>query len=641
MKRRALCLLVVALAAAPPEANSLPEWLRQATADEAGSKAGAVILVDDLHAQVARDGNIRTRRRYAARVHERDAASAAALQQVYVQPAGKIREVRGWILGRNGLRKLDARHVVDVAAVDDDVYNEVRVRQIAAIDDIAPGELFAAEIEADERLPFSQIEWSLQGRWPVRVVRRSLELPDGWTPTGLTFNAPPIEPRFEAGKWTWERRDFDAVTEERDMPPLSSIAARLALSFGAPRNPSSGQFQNWRAVATWLNSVSHEAGADEKVIAKARELTRGASSRMERVRVLAEFVQRMPYISIQTGLGRGGGYQPRPTDVVLARNYGDCKDKASLLRSFLRAIDVESHLLFLYAGDPDYVRPEWPSPQQFNHAIIAIVLHDAAPDASVIDHDTLGRLLLFDPTDEYTPLGELPLSDQGSLGLIAGDSTLRRLPTSSPERAGVHRVVEVTLDASGSVTGTVREVHRGEDAAETRRSRRLGGPGGYRASMERRLAAVLPGARVTEFASEGDDVRETAFEMRLHVPRLGQVRGRLLIVKPLVGLDSAALTGPEPNRRYPFVQRGIRREEHARLILPDDTRIEELPRRVSVSNEFGSYSLTYAEERGAVAAHRTVTVPRKAHGVAEQAGLRAFLEIVRNADQSPIVLVKQ
>jgi hypothetical protein len=425
------------------------------------------------------------------------------------------------------------------------------------------------------------------------------------------------------------------------MPPLSSIAARLAVSFGAAgHNPSSGQFRDWRAVATWLNSVSHEPRADEKVTAKARDLVRNAGSQTERVRVLAEFVQQMPYVSIQTGLGRGGGYQPRPTGAVLARNYGDCKDKASLLRSLLRAIDVESHLLFLYAGDPDYVRPEWPSPQQFNHAIIAIVLPDAAPDTSVIEHDTLGRLLLFDPTDEYTRLGDLPRSDQGSLGLIAGDSTLRRLPTSSPERTGVHRTVEATLGATGSVTATVREVHRGEDAAASRRLRG-GGAAAYRTSVERRLAAVSPGARVTEFASEDDDAAEVTVDFGLHVPRLGQVRGRLLIVRPLVGLDSASLVGPEPNRRYPFVQRGIRREERARLILPDETRVEELPRRVSISNEFGSYSLTYAQDGGVVTVHRTLAVPHKTHGVSNQPGLRAFLEIVRNADQSPIVLVKQ
>src|SRR5688500_17873996 len=124
MKGLAICLLLVALGSAPPEANSLPEWLRQATAVEAGAERAAVILVDDTQAQVARDGSIRARRRFAVRVHERHAASAAALQQAYVQPAGRIREVRGWILGRNGLRKLDDRHVIDAAAVDDDVYNE-------------------------------------------------------------------------------------------------------------------------------------------------------------------------------------------------------------------------------------------------------------------------------------------------------------------------------------------------------------------------------------------------------------------------------------------------------------------------------------------------------------------------------------
>ncbi len=47
-------------------------------------------------------------------------------------------------------------------------------------------------------------------------------------------------------------------------------------------------------------------------------------------------MQNIQYISIQTGLGRGGGYRPHASNEVFAKSYGDCKDKANLMRAMLK-----------------------------------------------------------------------------------------------------------------------------------------------------------------------------------------------------------------------------------------------------------------------------------------------------------------
>ena len=45
-------------------------------------------------------------------------------------------------------------------------------------------------------------------------------------------------------------------------------------------------------------------------------------------------------------------------------------------------------------------------------------------------HPSLGRLLIFDPTDDNTPVGDLPDHEQGSFALlVAGDDgALLRMP---------------------------------------------------------------------------------------------------------------------------------------------------------------------------------------------------------------------
>ena len=194
------------------------------------------------------------------------------------------------------------------------------------------------------------------------------------------------------------------------MPPYSDVAPRLAVSVFAPGPKwAPGQFDSWQSVAQWLHQLSDRSSvATAAVTGKARELTQSGNTDFERAAAIARYAQQVQYISIQTGVGRGGGYQPRPASLVLERNYGDCKDKASLMRALLAAVGIPSYLVSLYLGDRSYVRAEWPSPQQFNHAIIAIALPAMpARHASAIDHPALGTLVMFDPTDEHTPFGEL------------------------------------------------------------------------------------------------------------------------------------------------------------------------------------------------------------------------------------------
>src|SRR5213075_451377 len=147
------------------------------------------------------------------------------------------------------------------------------------------------------------------------------------------------------------------------------------------------------------------------------------------------FVQSIRYAEIALGVGRGGGYRPHPPSQVLRNSYGDCKDKANLMKALLATIGIPSHLVTLYYGDADYVRESWPSPQQFNHCILAIELLHPMESLSSGASSADGRWLFFDPTDPTTPLGELPASERGSLALMVRPGTvgLTRLPDVSAE----------------------------------------------------------------------------------------------------------------------------------------------------------------------------------------------------------------
>jgi hypothetical protein len=99
-------------------------------------------------------------------------------------------------------------------------------------------------------------------------------------------------------------------------------------------------------------------------------------------------------------------YNTTPIDIgvghtVLSRGYGDCKDKANLMRAMLKVLKIEAYPIAIFSGDPTFTREEWASPDQFNHCITAVKVSDETKSPTVIEHSALGRLLIFDATDTF------------------------------------------------------------------------------------------------------------------------------------------------------------------------------------------------------------------------------------------------
>ena len=626
--------LTVTAAAAPPE------WVRQAAATPAGGSAATVVL-DDIRVTYDADGRVRTTRRFAVRITDRAARDMAVLRELYLTDSGKVREMRAWIVRTAGdTRDLGNREVVDVALVNNDVYNEVRARVIDASNDVREGDLFAGESESETRLPFPQLEWTLQDRWPVKSARRSLTVPGGWSAAALTFNTSPLEPRRDGTTYVWTMTDLPEWPVEAAMPPLSDLVPRLAVSILPPAEViGTPRFDSWKSVAGWLDALTAAAAKPTgTVTTKAGELTSGASSEFQRIAAIGRFVQRIQYVSIQTGIGRGGGYQPRPAGLVLERNYGDCKDKANLMRAMLSTIGIPSYLVTIFAGDRNYVREGWPSPQQFNHAIIAVSLSSALDAPAVVSHPSLGRLLLFDPTDEHTPVGELPLHEQGSLALVvaATGGDLLRVPVAPVNRHRIERTISGRIDPAGTLAAAVAEQFAGTYAARERALSTQLESGAYRDVLTRRMATAVPRATISELQRPGEASATYELRYQLTASGFGQHQGPLMLVTPPlespVGLAGAA------SRRTSLHLEPRSLVEKVRLEIPPGMRVDELPAPVTLETAFGRYSVRYTTEQNVIVIDRTFEMPLQSVRPERYAEARAFFDRVKAGDRSPIVL---
>ncbi|HYP54040.1 MAG TPA: DUF3857 domain-containing protein, partial [Pyrinomonadaceae bacterium] len=405
-------LCVAARARASSAGDEVPAWLRQAAAVSVPAydrKVSAVVLIDDETVTVAPDGRIRTVTNYAVRVLTREGREEAAARIGYRTGSDKVKEFRAWLLRPNGdAVKYGKDETADVAALDNDVYDEHRAKLILAGRDAEPGTVFGYQATTEERSPVSQLSRFFQrADLPVLVSRYALTLPTGWRSTSLVFNHPKVEPSVSGTTYTWELRNLPPVEPEPSGPTVSNLVPRLAVNYGpeaGTSTPGSGRvFNNWGDLSRWLTELHDpRAEPDDRIAVKARELTANAKTEFEKIQAVARYAQNIQYISVQIGIG---SLQPHAATEVFAKSYGDCKDKVTLMRAMLRALRMQSYSVAIYSGDPTFVREEWPG-FQFNHAIIAVKVSDETKAPSVMQHPTLGHLLFFDPTDTNVPVGD-------------------------------------------------------------------------------------------------------------------------------------------------------------------------------------------------------------------------------------------
>jgi hypothetical protein len=128
-------------------------------------------------------------------------------------------------------------------------------------------------------------------------------------------------------------------------------------------------YRSWEEVGKWYSGLQEErVKPTPEVMAKAAELTKGAADDEAKIRALYAYVStQFRYIGVAFGIGR---YQPHSAGEVLANQYGDCKDKHTLLAALLAAAGIPASPALISVKRE--LEAEVPSPGQFDHVITVV-----------------------------------------------------------------------------------------------------------------------------------------------------------------------------------------------------------------------------------------------------------------------------
>ena len=537
--------------------------------------------------------------------------------------------------------------MIDVALSRDYVYDEARAR-VLECGAAAPGSVFAWEVTEEEKSVFTQAGFSFQQQSPVLISRYILNLPPAWEARGIVFNHEKLEPQVSSGAYTWELRNLPWIEREDYSPSFSALAPRLVVSFFPPAD-NRGSLQglkDWTAVSNWLAPmVDPPAAVTDTVRAKASQLTANAPAELDKIRAIAAFSQQVNYVEVSLNVSRGGGITPKTASDSLARNYGDCKDKATLMRALLKAVGIDSYLVTISADDRTFVRQEWASPEQFNHAIIAVKVSDAITFPTVIADSSLGRLLIFDPTDSITPVGSLPTEEQGSYALViaANGGALLKMPLLAASANRIDAAVEATMNANGGLSARLQRQYFGQSGIPLRAVDKLRGHEELQKRFERGFTRRLGGVTIKSVAIEGAaDENRLAVDVDLTAERFGQMmQDRLLIVRPGTLSSGGEYFFTSRKRSSPVKLEADLRHDSIKVKLPDGFKLDELPDAAKVESAYGSIQATWAVRDGEIVMEQTLEIRDMVAPASDFAQVRDFFDKVAGVESAPVVLIRQ
>ena len=640
------------IAVAPAIAADAPAWMHALTSaalpahDE---KTDSIRMYAEQNVTVVSADKIKVLYREAYKIL-RPGGRDAGVVFVSFNSHMKITSLHGWCIPAQGkdyeVKDKDAMEVAQPKVEYSELVNDVRAK-VLHIPGADVGSIVGYEYESEEQPLVLQDHWEFQEESPTRESRYSLQLPSGWEYKVAWLNYPEVRPVQSGNQISWAVSDVRGIRREDDMPPWRGVAGQMIISFFPQGGPSiKNGFSNWHEMGIWYSNLeSGRFDASPEIRQKVQELTAALNTPLEKMKALAGFVQHdIRYVAIELGIG---GWQPHPAADIFMHRYGDCKDKATLMRSMLHEIGIESYQIAINTRRGS-IGPETPAYRGFNHQIIAIRLPEglASPDLiAVVQHPKLGKLLFFDPTNELAPFGHIggPLQSNWGLLISADGGEMVQLPKQPAAMNSIRRTAKLNLDPSGTLTGDVEEIRLGDRASSERFALRTVTRDNDRIKpIEKILADSLSMFQITKASLLNITNTDLPFGFKysFHAQNYAKNAGDLMLVRPRVlGTKSSPLMETKEPRIFPVEFEGPGLDTDTfEITLPAGYSVDDLPPPVDADFGFASYHSKSEVTGNVIRYTRAFEVKDLSVPVSKAEDLKKFYRIVASDERNTAVL---
>ncbi len=485
------------------------------------------------------------------------------------------------------------------------------------------GDYFGESWFFADMVPVIRSEWTVLAPASKELRIHARNMPEG--------KGAPETSTLDDGKtkvYTWSLSNLDKVRREPAMPDPSESYPEVEVT----------TFKDWNQFSVWWwNLIKKQFTVDDGMREKVAELTKDKKTRLEKVQAIYDFVVTdIQYQAWEFGVH---GYKPYSATAIFNRKWGDCKDKAILIRTMLDMVGVEAFPVLIMASQNRSAEDmTLAQVGKFNHCI-----------AYVPDADGNGQGMFLDGTAQYNSMHNVPTMDRGAQVLIVRPegAEIVQIPWNSPEEFAFDQEFEVALQPNGAGDLKGRAVFTGDWAVQ---ARQLFSVEGKRALALAQVLGPSFGKHKIEESVFPDlkDISSPAVEigLKVRVDKVGQVEGSKMTVAIKfvqlfpVGQMFTALSALQKREYDMVLLNPISFTEKAAYRVPEGWTVSKIPDPKTLETPFARFTVSSEAKDGVVTYRRTVQLLKNRIGKEEYPAFREMAAKMNAALTEKIVLEK-
>ena len=463
-----------------------------------------------------------------------------------------------------------------------------------------------------------------------------------WYHKNVAANKRPL--KQPDGSFVLDLENVPAFQSEELMPPESALRGRVNLFYVLGPQVSSAY---WEDVGTKQAYALTPFLSDPKTLKQtlAGVISAGDLPEVQLRRIYSR-VQQIRHLSYEPSkteqeVKRENLKENRNVEDILKRNYAYANEINLVFVALVRAAGFESAPMLVRSRDSGFFEPDLLDTSQLNAMVVWVRAG--------------GKHYFLDPATRYCPFDFLPWVEAGTTGIVITKAVLPEslsyvtgyfsglvnTPNPTSAMAVIERKAALQLDGDGSAEGTVAVNYIGHEALERRIATANSDDTTRKKLLEEEMKEWMPGVTAVKLDGpvnwdQPEQPLRASFTVKF--PGYATPTGRRLLFR--AGLFGGSAQSFKTNKRTQDVYFAHPFEETDDVTwkLPEGYRPGSLPEKQNTSTIFGTYTLSADVSGPVVRSQRHFTIQPLFVPVSYYAALRAYFNVVRQNDESQIVL---
>jgi hypothetical protein len=445
------------------------------------------------------------------------------------------------------------------------------------------------------------------------------------------FNDSNISKKELNNSIVYEAINIPAVNNEILSPNFRSITPKVV-----PRLVNfylegyTGKIETWNDLGLWMHSnlIKGRDELTESTKSIIHSLVKDADDDLEKARIIYEFVQKNTrYISVQVGIG---GMQPISAIDVDRVKYGDCKGLSNYTKALLNEVGVTAYYTHVESGTEKIsFETDFPTLAAGDHVILAIPYKN--------------KYYWIDCTSQIHPFGFIGDFTDGRKVLVIKPDGGELVSTEAYINETNYQATKATYSILEDNTIKATIVIKTEGVQydhhfnlENENSDEINKY--YKASWSN-----INNLNIENF-SFINDTENIVFEERVNVSaeNYATKSGNRILFAVNPFNKSKYIPKRYRNRSLSFkIERGFADEDEYTIKLPDNYKLEAMPKAENFESEFGSYNVSYDinESENTVVYKKKLLVNEGAYSKDKYNDYRNFRKKIAQMENSKIVLI--